>query len=368
MNKIIISTTSIKSLLADVVKVIPKSPDSPIMGYLLFEVVDRTLHITSTNLKTFFTASTTSFDCNRGASITGCTKATILEHINNLDDEPLTIEFCDDFSVKVSSSDDVAIFEGTNPIHFPRQSSPPGEKTIVSDTSLLNEISLQVQLMGNRNHPETQGAEFRHGSASFNLTSTNGFVLRSTDQRAEDLRPFRKFIVPEAACRLLAMFRSGKNQLASKLEISVEETEVWFFFASPKGHQIKIATKLLPLEFPDWRSKMPSIFDSSFAGETERLNKVLSRSKVFAKDNGGVVDLIVANGKIQFSSEGVNTYKAEAFGDSEGAETKMSFDPNVLASVTNLLSSKVFTVSFSPKRFARFTEGDSVMYVGSCKK
>lgn len=368
MDKIIISTPIIKSLLADVVRLIPKSPDLPILGYLLFQVADRTLHVTSTNLQTSFTASTTNFDCNRGATISGCTKATILEHINNLDDEPLTIEFRDDFSVKVTSSDDAATFEGVNPLEFPWQSSPPTENTILTDTSLLNEISLQVQVMGNKNHPGSQGAEFRHGSPSFTLTSTNGFVLRTTVLQAEDMRHFRKFTVPEASCRLLAMFRSGKNQATSKLEVRVGETMVWFFFASPKGHKIKIAAKPLPLEFPDWRTKMPCVFDSSFMGVTERLNKVLSRARVFAKDNGGFIDLVLANGKIQFSTQGSNNYTADAFGDCEGPETKMSFDPKVLISITNLLVSKGFKVSFSSKGFARFTEGSSVMYVGSCKE
>jgi DNA polymerase-3 subunit beta len=252
MNFIVSSSALLKHL-SRISGVIPSRSVLPIIENFLFEIVEGTLEISTTNLE--ISMKTSLPIESRGGTIKIAVPAKILlDIIKALPEQPITFSIDEEtFAIELSSENGKYKLSGENGLDFPKIPTPENTQSVQMPAKVL--VNAINQTLFAASTDEDKAAL---NGIYFNL-STDGVTFVATD--AHRLVRYRRvditveeatsFIVPHKALGLLkSSFNSSSDE-----PVSIEYNESNAFFTSSDA---LLVCRLIDQKYPDYENVIPT--------------------------------------------------------------------------------------------------------------
>lgn len=301
--KFIVSSSMLAKQLQQISGVISTNTVLPILEDFLFEIKDKTLSVTATDLETVMKVHV---EIESKVDGRVCIPHKVLsDYLKNIPDQPLTFTIDKTYAVDIASDRGKYKIMGENPDNFPKEpASDEANSFTMSSTALVTAINKTLFAVSSDDlRPAMTGVFFELSKKSLQFVSTDAHKLVKyirTDVKAvkED-----SFIVPRKPLNLL------KNSLPDNDDVlTISYNSNHLFVTHPN---IQLICRLIDARFPDYKVVIPidnpyklSLNKNDFQGALRRVNVFSNKSTNQVALSITEAELSLAAQDVDFSFEG----------------------------------------------------------------
>ena len=290
--KFIVSSSSLLKHLQQINGVINANTVLPILEDFLFDIQEKKLSVTATDLETVMRVH---MDIESKANGKVCIPAKILiDSLKNIADQPLT------FGIEITSDNGKYKVMGENPDNFPKE--PAADDTTgftMTSGALVTAINKTLFAVSTDDlRPAMTGVFFELAKDGVQFVATDAHRLvryKRTDAKASKVD---SFIVPKKPLNLL------KNALPDNDdEINISYNSNHLFVSHG---DIQMVCRLIDARFPDYKVVIPADNPYHLVVNKNDFQNALRRVSVFSNKSTNQVALSITGSELQMASQDVD--------------------------------------------------------------
>lgn len=277
--KFIIHGGTLSRSLNSIIGLVSANSTIPIVENFLFELKDKTLNITTTDLETAANLNIELQDAEDIGINKVCVPAKMfVDIVSKLSNFPLTIFVNEDYSIDISTDAGKYSLVGVNPDDYPKmpEIEEPNSVTIKSST-LVDSISKTIFATSNDEfRPQMAGVLFEFSGKGLTVVGTDSHKLvrfRNVSYASEDER---SLILPKKTLSLINRILSSINE---DIDVRIESnlSNIAFYFDS-----YHIVCRLIEGKYPQYESAIPTDNPNKLIIQNAQLLESVKRVAIFA--------------------------------------------------------------------------------------
>lgn len=296
--KFIVSSSSLLKHLQQISGVINANTVLPILEDFLFEIQNKKLSITATDLETVMRVQ---MEVESKADGKVCIPAKILlDSLKNIADQPLTFNIDKNFAVEITSDNGKYKVPGENPDNFPKE--PTADDTTsftMSSTGLVTAINKTLFAVSNDDlRPAMTGVFFELAKDGVQFVATDAHRLVRYKRLDTKATKADSFIVPRKPLNLL------KNALPDNddtLNISYNGNHLFVSHGD-----VQMVCRLIDARFPDYKVVIPTDNPYKLIVSKGDFQNALRRVSVFSNKSTNQVALSITGSELQMAAQDVD--------------------------------------------------------------
>ncbi|MCU0320877.1 MAG: DNA polymerase III subunit beta [Chitinophagaceae bacterium] len=296
--KFIVSSSSLLKHLQQISGVINANTVLPILEDFLFEIQDKKLSVTATDLETVMRVQ---LDIESKINGKVCIPAKILmDSLKNIADQPLTFNIDKNYGVELTSDNGKYKVMGENPDNFPKE--PAADDTTgftMTSGALVTAINKTIfAVSGDDLRPAMTGVFFELTKDGVQFVATDAHRLvryKRTDAKATKTD---SFIVPKKPLNLI------KNALPDNDdEINISYNSNHLFVSHG---DVQMICRLIDARFPDYKVVIPADNPYHLIVNKHDFQNALRRVSVFSNKSTNQVALSITGSELQMAAQDVD--------------------------------------------------------------
>lgn len=341
--KFIISSSTLSKQLAAINGVIVSNPIVPILENFLFEINNKQLKVTASDLQTSMT-TILAVETQENASI-AIPARILLETLKSLPEQPVTFSINEgNYSVEISSDNGRYRLAGESATDFPRLEMMQEGVSVEMDSAVLKKAIGQtiVATSSDELKPAMNGVYVNFSESSATFVATDGHRLVRYIRSDVGVATQKPFIVPKKALVLLNTLLTNETK---PVQIAFSDHTVYFKLAS-----LSMITRLIDERYPDYEEAIPVDNPNQLTINRLALLSSLKRMAIYANRTTYQVKLGIAGSELQifaedfdFSNEASERLPCEY----EGKDLVIGFNAKFLIEILNNLASEEVELRFS---------------------
>lgn len=328
----VVSSTGLLKQLQTISGVLTTNNTLPILDNFLFEMVDKTLRISASDIET---TMKTTFEVESTESGSICIPARILlEALKALPDQPLTFNIDDtDFGIEIVYSNGKSKMVGYNGDEFPRikEIETTDSASIVGGV-LADAINKTLFASGTDDlRPTMSGVfcQFTTEDVIFVATDAHKLVrYKRTDIKSSSTS---SFILPKKALNMLK--NNISEQSTEPVDIKFNESNAIFTFSN-----IELTCRLIDGKYPNYEAVIPRENPNVLTIDRDIFAKSIRRVSIFANKTTHQVRLEISGSEMSISAEDqdfANEARERLTCSYEGEDITIGFNSRFLQEMLN---------------------------------
>ena len=296
--KFIVSASSLLKQLQQISGVINANTVLPILEDFSFDITDKKLSITATDLETVMRVQ---MDVESNENGRVCVPAKILlDSLKNISDQPLTFNIDKNFGIEITSSNGKYKMMGENPDNFPKE--PVADDTnnfTMNSGALVTAINKTLFAVSSDDlRPAMTGVYFELNKEYIQFVATDAHRLVRYKRTDVSCPKADSFIVPKKPLNLL------RNVLPdSDDEITISYNSNHLFVTHNTTRQI---CRLIDARFPDYKVVIPTDNPYKLVVNKNEFQSALRRINVFSNKSTNQVALAISGSELQLTAQDVD--------------------------------------------------------------
>ncbi len=296
--KFIVSSSILAKQLQQINGVINSNTVLPILEDFLFEIKDKKLSVTATDLETVMKVQ---LEVESKTDGKVCIPHKVLsEYLKNISDQPLTFTIDKNFGIDITSDNGKYKIMGENPDNFPKEpNSDDANSFTMTSTALVTAINKTLFAVSNDDlRPAMTGVFFELSKKSIQFVSTDAHKLVKYNRTDAHATKDDSFIVPRKPLNLL------KNSLPDnddELTISYNSNHLFV-----KHSSIQLVCRLIDARFPDYKVVIPTDNPYKLMVNRADFQSALRRVNVFSNKSTNQVALSISSSELQMAAQDVD--------------------------------------------------------------
>ena len=342
MNFIVSSSALLKELLK-INGVVTANPVVPILENFLFEIENKTLKVTASDLQTSIVA-----ELEVGSRADGSVAAPariLIDTLRNLPEQPVTITVDDETHViEISSDNGRYKLAGENAADFPKAPAVANPDVIdISTEALRTAINNTIfATSSDELRPAMTGVLVSFSGTNTTFVATDGHRLvryRRVDLTAEQEN---RMIIPRKALNLLKATLPDED---SNVLVEYNKSNAYFKFDN-----IVMICRLIDERYPDYENVIPADNDNEVVIDRLELLSSLKRISIYANKTTNQVRLKFTGSELHIAAEDID-FASEANErlscQHDGEDIEIGFNAKFLIEILNTINAKKVQIKLS---------------------
>lgn len=334
--KFIVSSSALLKQLTSISGVLNTSSNLPILGYFLFDVRDKRLTVSGSDLES---TMITSIDLDKADDdMKVCVPAKLLlDMLKTFPDQPLTFSIdAKTFNIEISSDNGKYKLAGVNGDEFPRLPDLDSASKLKIDSGVLfNAINKTVFATGNDElRPVMSGVYFGLEKDGITFVATDAHKLVKYHRSDCKSSKSANFIMPKKPLNLLKGLLASLN---TTVEIEYNETNASFVF-----EQYTLVSRLIDGKYPNYEAVIPKENPNEMLISREQFLNSVRRVSIFSNKTTHQVRLAIKGSELHISAEDLDfsNEASERLGcQYKGEDITIGFNSRFLLEMLNNLES-----------------------------
>jgi DNA polymerase-3 subunit beta len=306
--KFIIHGGTLSRSLNSIMGLVSTNNTIPIVENFLFELKDKSLSITASDLETVANLNIELQDAEDVGVNKVCVPAKMfVEIVSKLTNSPLTLFVNEDYSIDISTDAGKYTLVGVNPDDYPKMLDieEPTTTTIKSST-LVNAISKTLFATSTDEfRPQMAGVLFEFSTKGLTFVGTDSHKLvrfRNTSYASEEER---SLILPKKTLTLINKILSSINE---EIDVRIESnpSNIAFYFDS-----YHIVCRLIEGKYPQYESAIPTDNPNKLIIQNSQLLDSIKRVAIFANPTTNQIRFSLTDKELVIIAEDVD-YQSKA--------------------------------------------------------
>jgi len=341
--KFIVSSNGLLKQLQNISGVLSTNNTLPILDNFLFEIDNKSLTISGSDLET--TMTTTVEVESKEVGKVAVPARLLLDTLKTFPEQPLTFDVNDKtFQVEISSDFGKYKLSGFNADEFPKipQLDSPSSATINPET-LASAIGKTLFASGNDDlRPVMSGVYFQLSESDITFVATDAHKLvryKRTDAKAGKAS---SFIVPKKPLNLI---KGLLNSAEGDLTIEYNESNAKFDFDG-----ITVICRLIDGKYPNYEAVIPNDNPNRLVVERSSLLNSIKRVSIFSNKTTYQVRLKISGNELAISAEDIdmsNEANERLTCSYEGEDMEIGFNSRFMIEMLNNISSDNAVIEMS---------------------
>ena len=341
--KFIVSSAALLKELNNINGVITTNPVVPILENFLFEIEEKKLIITASDLQTSIITEL-EIEAKDSGSIAVPARI-LLETLKNLPEQPVTFSIDEEtYSIEISSDNGRYKLAGENSTDFPKIPEVTDGYTIdISTEALSSAIANSIfATSSDELRPAMTGVFVNLSETNTTFVATDGHRLvryRRVDVVSEGEH---SIIIPRKALNLLNTTLPSEN---SNVTVEFNMANAFFHF-----NNIKMICRLIDERFPDYENVIPANNENFMSIDRLEILNSLKRISIYANKTTNQVRLKITGSELQISAEDLdfsNEANERLSCEHDGEDIEIGFNAKFLMEMLANLDSKEITLQLS---------------------
>ncbi len=344
--KFIISSESLLKNLQVLGSILNNNNTLPILDCFLFEIENKELFITSSDLETSLT-SNISIDSSIKANIAIPAKL-LIDVVRSLPDQPLTFSILENNILEINSTNgqySLSYYDGSD---YPKPLNvEEASKISFESPTLLKIINSTIFASGNDDlRPVMSGVFFQISSDSSCFVATDAHKLVKYERRDVMSAESIEFIVPNKPLNILKNILQDQE---AKTNVLYNKTNAIFNFSN-----FKLVCRLIEGKYPNYDAVIPKENPNVLEIDRNQFLQAAKRSSIFSSKSTNQVKLDIKGNKLVIKAEDIDfNNKSEETLDCNynGSDISIGFNSKfIVEMLTNLSSDSIKLELSSPSR------------------
>jgi DNA polymerase-3 subunit beta len=334
--KFIVSSSTLLKQLTSISGVLNTSSNLPILGYFLFDVKDKKLTVSGSDLESTMIADIDLEKADDDMKV--CVPAKLLlDMLKTFSDQPLTFSVdAKNFGIEVASDSGKYKLAGTNGDEFPRLPEMDSSSNMTIDSGILfNAINKTVFATGNDElRPVMSGVYFALEKDGVTFVATDAHKLVKYHRSDCKSGKSASFIMPKKPLNLI---KGLVANLSTDVEIEYNETNASFVFEN-----YRLVSRLIDGKYPNYEAVIPKENPNEMMIDRQLFLNSIRRVSIFSNKTTHQVRLSIKGSELQVSAEDLD-YSNEATErlscNYKGEDITIGFNSRFLIEMLNNLDS-----------------------------
>jgi len=296
--KFIVSASSLLKHLQQISGVINANTVLPILEDFLFDIHDKKLSISATDLETVMRVE---MDVESKTNGKVCIPSKILiDSLKNISDQPLTFAIDKNYAIEITSDNGKYKVMGENPDNFPKEPVADDVNSFtMTSNALVTAINNTLFAVSNDDlRPAMTGIFFELSTGSLQFVATDAHRLVRYKRTDVSCPETNSFIVPKKPLNLL------KNVLPNNEdEIKISYNSNHFFVTHGSTQLI---CRLIDARFPDYKVVIPVDNPYKLVVNRTDFQSALRRVSVFSNKSTNQVALSISGSELQLTAQDID--------------------------------------------------------------
>ena len=340
--KFIISSESLLKNLQVLGSILNNNNTLPILDCFLFEIENKELFITSSDLETSLT-SNISIDSSIKSNIAVPAKL-LIDIVRSLPDQPLTFSILENNILEISSSNgqySLSYYDGTD---YPKPLDvEEASKISFESKTLLKIINSTIFASGNDDlRPIMSGVFFQISSDLSCFVATDAHKLVKYERKDVKSDESIEFIVPNKPLNILKNILQDQE---AKTNVLYNKTNAIFNFSN-----FKLVCRLIDGKYPNYDAVIPKENPNVLEVDRNQFLQAAKRSSIFSSKSTNQVKLEIKGNKLVIKAEDIDfNNKSEETLDCNynGSDITIGFNSKFIVEMLSNLSSDSIKLELS---------------------
>ncbi len=354
--KFIVSSSALLKQLQNVGGVLNSSNTLPILDNFLFDIEDKTLTISASDLESTMVTSMP-VESKENGRIAVPAKL-MLDTLKNFPDQPLTFNVDEKtFGMEISSENGKFKLSGFNADEYPKipELESPASVTVGSEI-LAEAINRTLFATGSDDlRPVMSGVFFEFGKDHLRFVATDAHKLVRYSRTDAKASGNATFIVPKKPLNLLRGLLSSTN---AEVTIEYNESNVRFTF-----DDITLVSRLIDGKYPNYQAVIPEVNPNRMTISRHNLLSSIKRVSIFSNKTTHQVRLKIAGSDLTVAAEDLdfaNEANERLTCSYEGEDMEIGFNSKFIIDMLNHLDTENIVLEMSaPNRAGIMVPADS---------
>ena len=360
--KFIVSSTYLLKQLQVLGGVINNSNTLPILDNFLFELNEKSLTVSASDLETTMTARL-EVESNDTGSI-ALPARLLLDTLKTFPEQPLTFTQEDNSTIEISSNHGKYALAYADGAEFPKAISleAPSEVNILGHV-LATAITNTIFATGNDDlRPVMSGVFFQFGTDGLTFVATDAHKLVKYSRTDVQANQTAEFIMPKKPLNLLKSILGGSEE---EITVAYNESNAKFTFENTE-----LICRLIDGKYPNYEAVIPKENPNRLTITRNQFLNSVRRVSIFSNKTTHQIRLKIAGSELNVSAEDMDySNKAEErlTCDYQGDDLQIGFNSRFLSEMLNNMNANDVSLEMSlPNRAGILTpidgleEGESV--------
>lgn len=296
--KFIVSASSLLKQLQQISGVINANTVLPILEDFSFDITDKKLAITATDLETVMRVQM-DVESNENGKV--CVPAKILlDSLKNIPDQPLTFTIDKNYGIEITSSNGKYKMMGENPDNFPKE--PVADDTnnfTMTSSALVTAINKTLFAVSSDDlRPAMTGVYFELNKEYAQFVATDAHRLVRYKRTDVTCPNNDNFIVPKKPLNLL---RNVLPDNDDEITISYNSNHLFVTHGTTR-----LICRLIDARFPDYKVVIPTDNPYKLVVNKNEFQGALRRINVFSNKSTNQVALAINGSELQLTAQDVD--------------------------------------------------------------
>ena len=258
----------------------------------------------------------------------------ILQTLQTVDADEITIKTSDDFEIEISSEHASYKLRGNDPRSFPLIPAPEGDMEFTINGSLLKTIIKQIAVTGAASAGKSQGydkALFQAAGGILTTVTTDTVRLAVREDEIEDLPDF-EVMIPMHALEELAKI----IDTSSEIKVLLSDEQISFSFG-----ETEFQTRLCEKGFPDFRKIIPKDNSRTVNISSKNFSNAIKGVLPVVKDSKGKILLELENDTLIVSAQSQEgSARREISAEVTGDPLELAFNAKFILEFLSIVDSE----------------------------
>lgn len=296
--KFIVSSSSLLKQLQQISGVINANTVLPILEDFSFDITDKKLSITATDLETVMRVQ---MDVESNENGRVCVPARILlDSLKNIPDQPLTFTIDKNFGIEITSNNGKYKMMGENPDNFPKE--PVADDTnnfTMPSSALVTAINKTLFAVSSDDlRPAMTGVFFELNKDYVQFVATDAHRLVRYKRTDVNCPNNDSFIVPKKPLNLL---RNVLPDNDDEITVSYNSNHLFVTHGTTR-----LICRLIDARFPDYKVVIPADNPYKLVVNKADFQGALRRINVFSNKSTNQVALAISGSELQLTAQDVD--------------------------------------------------------------
>ena len=340
--KFIISSESLLKNLQVLGSILNNNNTLPILDCFLFEIENKELFITSSDLETSLTTNI-SIDSSIKSNIAIPAKL-LIDVVRSLPDQPLTFSILENNILEISSTNgqySLSYYDGSD---YPKPLNVEEASNISFESpTLLKIINSTIFASGNDDlRPVMSGVFFQISSDASCFVATDAHKLVKYERKDVTSDESIEFIVPNKPLNIL---KNILQEQEAKTNVLYNKTNAIFKFSN-----FKLVCRLIDGKYPNYDAVIPKENPNVLEIDRNQFLQATKRSSIFSSKSTNQVKLEIKGNKLVIKAEDIDfNNKSEETLDCNynGTDISIGFNSKFIAEMLTNLSSDIIKLELS---------------------
>ncbi len=354
--KFIVSSNTLLKQLTSISGVLNTSSNLPILSYFLFDVKDKKLTISGSDLES---TMITEIDLDKADDdMKICVPAKLLlDMLKTFPDQPLTFSIdSKSFGIEIASDNGKYRLAGVNGDEFPRLPEMDSSSSLKIDSGVLfNAINKTVFATGNDElRPVMSGVYFALEKDGLTFVATDAHKLVKYERSDAKSSKASTFIMPKKPLNLLKGLLASMD---SDVSIEYNETNASFVFDN-----YTLVSRLIDGKYPNYEAVIPKENPNLMMIDREAFLNSIRRVSIFSNKTTHQLRLAIKGSELQVSAEDLdfsNEASERLTCNYKGDDITIGFNSRFIIEMLNNLESDEVKLELSaPNRAGLLSPSD----------